>query len=366
MSIRLFRRILFALAVSGLMPLSTAYAINTCYWSGGTGPVHYLAEVGALYIARDARVGDPIGPVERPFVIPNEGSGVHCILDDLGNRLTVDVSARVPLAPGLLSSMSGMNRSGTVLTTNIDGVGAVIKFGRPYDGSITGFWILNSPDSTAPFNGYIDFQTPYAVTHNVWNGTITLIKTAPIAPGVHTLDSGREMVSVSFTGIPNAMGLSLNGSVTQAECSLSANPVSADPVELGDWPHSHFTGEGQTTDPVPFTIALNHCRSDSLPGGTVTHANIRLDPTAGSETLDAAQGIFSLGNGSTAQGVGIQILGSDALTPVALGSEVVQGAIPPSGGMLLEFHARYYQTAPARGIRAGSAGGALGFTITYK
>jgi type 1 fimbria pilin len=59
-------------------------------------------------------------------------------------------------------------------------------------------------------------------------------------------------------------------------------------------------------------------------------------------------------------------LGRDALTPVALGADVLQGAIPATGGMLLEFNARYYQTGPTSNIVAGSAEGALAFTITYK
>ena len=363
-SARIFQPMLLALAVTSLMPWDTAYAAdrnndNTCFWGSDNGRIRYEPDVGALYVARDARVGDVIGPGPRSFTLGGNGSSVWCRLTDPQNyRLTLDVAASVPPVP--------VSPWRNVLTTNIPGVGALITFGGNYDGSHPQLWRLNTRDSTVPFDAYIDWFLPTSLQHSVLRGTVTLIKTGPIDPGRHMLDSGREMLSVSFTNVPNAMGLYLAGSVTQAECSLSANPVSADPVELGDWPHSHFTGEDQTTDPVSFTIALNSCMSDPLPGGTVTHANIRLDPTAGSRTLDAAQGIFSLGNGSTAQGVGIQILGPDALTPVALGSEVVQGAIPPSGGMLLEFNARYYQTAPTRDIRAGSAGGALGFTITYK
>ena len=64
--------------------------------------------------------------------------------------------------------------------------------------------------------------------------------------------------------------------------------------------------------------------------------------------------------------MGIQVLGSDALTPVALESDVLYNAIPATGGMLLEFNARYYQTGPSTSVVAGSADGALGFTITYK
>ena len=55
-----------------------------------------------------------------------------------------------------------------------------------------------------------------------------------------------------------------------------------------------------------------------MPGGTVTHAHIRLEPKAGSVTLNANLGLMSLMAGSSAQGIGIQILGRDALTPITL------------------------------------------------
>jgi type 1 fimbria pilin len=365
MSIRFFPGVLVTLAASGLMPLGATYAAtHTCYWGGGAGPIRYVANVGALYVPRDAKVGDPIGPIDQPFIQGAGGLSINCVTD--GSRLTFSASLTTAPVPGPIPGMNGMNMHGALLQTNIAGVGARIRFGSPYDGLTNGYWKLNSPDSTVPFDGYIDFNTPFVLQHSVLRGAITLVKTGPIGRGMQPLDSGRELVNASFTGVPNAFGLALSGSVTQAECTLSANPVSADPVKLGNWSTSKFTGEGDATDPVPFSIALNSCISDPLPGGTVTNAHIRLEPTAGSRTLDAGKGLFSLGGSSTAQGVGIQILGRDAFTPVALDSEVFQGAIPATGGMLLEFNARYYQTGPTSNVVAGSAEGALGFTITYK
>lgn len=367
MSIRIFPGVLFTLAASGLMPFSATYAAsNTCYWGIGTGPGRYLADVGALYVPRDAQVGDPIGPIDKSFISGSGGGGSVFCVNDGSVRLTFNASSAVAPVPGPIPRRNGMETSGALLQTNIEGVGARISFGSPYDGLTTGFWKLTGPDSSVPFDGYIDFSTPFVLQHGVLRGTVTLVKTGPIGRGMQSLDSGRELVNGSFTGVPNAFGLALSGSVTQAECTLSANPVSADPVNLGEWSDSEFTGEGHTTDAVPFTIALNSCISDPLPGGTVTNAHIRLEPTAGSTTLDAGLGLFSLGGSSTARGVGIQVLGRDALTPVALETDVLQGAIPATGGMLLEFNARYYQTGPTSNIMAGSAEGALAFTITYK
>ncbi|MCY1457178.1 hypothetical protein D9M71_744450 [compost metagenome] len=98
----------------------------------------------------------------------------------------------------------------------------------------------------------------------------------------------------------------------------------------------------------------------------MTTAHIRLEPTAGSTTVDPRRGLFSLGGSSTAKGIGIQILKDDAQTPVELEADVAQGVIPVTGGMQLKFNARYYQTAPTKDVVAGSADGSLAFTITYK
>lgn len=365
MPIRFTSGVLFALAASGLLPLGTTYAAsNTCYWGTGSGPIRYTADVGALYVPRDAQIGDAIGPVEKRFISRPDSSTIYCENDGTV-RLAFNARSAVATVAGPISRKSGMT-TGAVLQTNITGVGALISFGSPYDGSNPGSWQLVGPDSSVPFNAYIDFHTPFHLQHALLTSTITLIKTGEIAPGMQTLDAGKELVKASFTGIPDAFGLTLSGSVTRAECTLSANPVSADPVKLGDWPSTEFIGEGHTSNAVPFTIALNSCVSDPLPGGAVTQAHIRLEPKAGSVTLDASLGLMSLMAGSTAEGVGIQILGPDALTPVPLEQEVPQGAIPATGGMLLKFNARYYQTAPAKAVVAGSAEGALGFTITYK
>ena len=366
MLLRLFPGALFALAASGLMPLDAAIAANnTCEWGVGTGPIRYIADVKALYVPRDAQIGDPIGPIDQVFIARGSGSIVYCQNDGI-NRLVFNATNTVPPVPGPILRKNGITPQGYILSTNIPGVGAQISFGSPYDGITQGFWKLNGADSSIPYDAYIDFQTPFPIQHSILRGTVTLIKTGTIGPGQHSLDSGRELVKGAFTGIPDAFGVALSGSVTQAECTLSTNPVSADPVKLGEWESTEFTGEGHTTDAIPFSIALNSCVSDPQQGGTITNAYVRLDPTAGSTTVDASRGVFTLGGTSTAQGVGIQVLGSDALTPVALESDVLYNAIPATGGMLLEFNARYYQTGPSTSVVAGSADGALGFTITYK
>ncbi|AHG43534.1 hypothetical protein N018_09485 [Pseudomonas syringae CC1557] len=76
-------------------------------------------------------------------------------------------------------------------------------------------------------------------------------------------------------------------------------------------------------------------------------------------------GVFSLTSDSTAQGMGIQVLKADAITPMELQTEVPVSAISP-GNTVLNFHVRFYQTDANSTIRPGLAKGALSFTMTYK
>lgn len=343
--------LLLALIATGLMPTGAALAANnTCEWNVGTGPISYLVDMGGLYIPRDAKNGDMIGAPHAFFL----GGGGHQVI--CRNDGSVVLNFNADAAVGRLPD--------DLLETNIPGVGARIVFDDPFNGQPENSWKLRDPDGTVPFSAYIDEPLPFGRPFSVLGGTISLVKTGPIDMGRKTLDSSKVMVTGSFTALPNALSLSLAGSVTRAECTLSTLPVSADPVPLGNWSTSTFTGKGYTTDPRPFFITLNACVSDSNPGGTVTNAYIRLDPVNGSATVNPDLGLFSLGAGSTASGIGIQVLNEDASTPLELEEDNLYGAIPAAGGMLLNLHARFYQTGDE--VNPGEANGALSFTITYK
>jgi type 1 fimbria pilin len=100
-------------------------------------------------------------------------------------------------------------------------------------------------------------------------------------------------------------------------------------VDLGAWNLSDFTAIGHTTDAQPFSITLNSCVTDArLPAQTVTYAHIRLDPTAGSTLYDASAGQFTLGTGSTAKGVVLQILHDDetAITLANVAGALTKGS----------------------------------------
>ena len=344
---------------SPFITLAAAQATNECYWWNGiVGPIDYTVNTGIHFVPRDAPRGTPIGSVFKRYgPISGGGSAIFCT--NVDGRLEFRARNLVPTVPGTFNPVNGEDITGKVLRTNISGIGVVIKPSPVYDQS----WTSTTGSHLVPYESFIDRFLPFHLQHSLMWPYITYIKTGDIAPGSHTV-LVPELIRGEFTGVGHGFTVALTGTVIQAECSVSANPVSADPVDLGNWNHSDFTAVGYSTTPQPFNITLNACRTDDrTPPETITYAHIRLDPTAGSLIHDAATGQFTLGTGSTAKGVVMQILHDDG-TPIPLASEVKLKAITP-GTTTLNFQARLFQTAAPALVEAGSAVGSLSFTISY-
>lgn len=160
---------------------------------------------------------------------------------------------------------------------------------------------------------------------------------------------------------PWAATPAITGVVQQAHCTLLANPVSADPVQLGTYTLADFTGPGSYTDAKDFYVTLSNCRDD--PAGGIASAYIRLEGAKGSVPLEPAQGVFSLDNKpGSATGIGIQLLRSnDSPMPLQQDEAVTPLVVDKT---VLHFKARFFQTAPT--VTAGPANGALDFTMTYR
>lgn len=348
------------LAASCMAPLAMA---NTCSWNiGGPAMMNYQRNMGTLYVPRDARVGAVIGTVDLNHSTPNNaGLRVECHNDGT-RRLDFNARATAPIFPGPLEPINGEDVTGKVLQTNIPGVGVRVKLGFPLNGLADNSFVPIG-DPTVPYDGFNERNLLTPIALNNLSNRVTLIKTGPLPPGPHTLD-GSELFSGHFTDMGKAFGYGMIGTIIQAQCTVGANPVSADPVQLGDWDTADFTGPGFSTPAVPFSITLSACETD--PGGTIATANIRLEGVKGSAPIGpTTSGIFSLTSDSDAKGLGIQVLKADGITPMELETEVPLIAISP-GTTVLNFNARFYQTQDSSAVRPGLAKGALGFTLTYK
>lgn len=348
------------------MANETKVAPPGCYWESTPGLKVFTRNVGTLYIPRDARVGTVIGTA-HVFDRTNEpvNHSLHC-WNDSSLLLQADMRASVPIYPGQVDPINGGDVTGKVLQTNIAGVGVVIELELPFDGR-PGTANTFTPVTGRPIVPFLGINqrniiSPIVVSH--LNNYLTLVKTGPIAPGPNLLD-GSELFSGTFSTLGNVLRYGLTGTIIPAQCSVGGNPVSADPVQLGEWKASDFTGPGYTTAAVPFTITLNNCDTDTV-GGHDTTANIQLDGVKGSVPVGpTTSGVFSLTTDSTAQGMGIQIMHGDGITPVPLQAEIPMVTITP-GNTVLNFSARFYQTGASNTVRPGLAKGALSFTMTYQ
>ncbi len=348
--------------------------LDGCWWDPDwpEGPATYISDVGTRYIARDAPIGTPImleeergehvGLTATPHHMCHRAWDGNEIVPNPTN-VWLNVANASPLFPGDLPPIAGIPLAGKVIQTSIPGVGAHVRLGLPFTGRFANEWKADGGVPVVPFIGRLEHWTQGYVSFQRMRFFLTLVKTGPIPPGVHEFDN-RRLLSATSNELGQIFHWALQGRIAQNQCSVPANPVSADPVQLGTWDRNDFTGVDFTTPAVAFHITLSDCADN--PENNVTTAHIRLEGTKGSAPIDAQRGIFSLTGDSSASGLGIQMLMADGITPVPLDQDVPLKVIPISGNTLLPFTARYYQTGPSAQVLPGSARGALNFTVTYQ
>lgn len=330
----------------------------SCANDGFASPILLTFDFGEVFVPRDAAVGSVIGArVQRVTAFDSK------LVCRSGAVLSFVMQRPGPL-PQLPTAGNVAYNGNWVYPTNIPGIGVAIY--------------ANGSSLTCPDHAGTDFTVnltvcnvePHVVVHMSDRAVYAwLIKTGPISAGSHTLDSTNPAYTGSATGIGQFTRGYLRGTITQAECALPAAPGNQIRVDLGDWEKRHFNGKGTTTDAVGFNITLQSCIAgsyDSTPSWnyfTGNYANVRFDPAKGSTTVDAANGIISVGTGSTATGVGIQILQANGTSPMRIGEwnrlQHVQDGITT-----LRFFGRYYQTGDT--VSVGSANGTVNFTIEYR
>lgn len=135
-------------------------------------------------------------------------------------------------------------------------------------------------------------------------------------------------------------------------------------VNLGKHAKADFGGIGSTSSETPFNFAINNCSPD------MTAVKFTFKPAAGITLVNsgtAAQHL-SLKSGSTASGVGVQVLYQDGtLIPFNTASDITLSSgynASTGGSFTVPMKARYIQTASA--VSAGTANSAVEFTMTYE
>lgn len=104
---------------------------NECYWRTAPGMKDFRRDIGALYVARDAKIGSVIGSVNMSAITPDPaGLEVACINDGTA-LLEFRAVATVPVFPGVIDPINGEDVTGKILQTNIPGVGVRTRLGIP-------------------------------------------------------------------------------------------------------------------------------------------------------------------------------------------------------------------------------------------
>jgi len=203
-------------------------------------------------------------------------------------------------------------------------------------------------------------------------GTITLelVKTGALKAGTYpltkrwvTLEAGGGAIG-SYANIALGSGTTVPSIIVKSKptCSVFSKDVQ---VPMGDVPLKTFTGVGSTSPArSPFNIELRCSGGDA---GEVT----KVYTTLSDATKPANQSeILSLSTGSTASGIGIQILNGSTVVKFGPDSASVgninqwHAGNTENGTFLIPLNARYFQTASK--VTSGSANGLATFTMNYQ
>ena len=349
-------------AAATMMTLSSQAHALGCEWPTARGPLQFTHNIADIkWVARDAPVGSKIYSATTTGVV---GPGFILKCDNDGTlSLTANMGTPLPVARGTFHTVDGKDVTGKVLQTSIPGVGLYLELGGFLNADIDTSNAFHANDGGIGAVPYVgenqqDMRPSSMEMKNLSIKYMALIKTGPIPPGVSSFN--QEVVRGVVSDVGDAVRLTLSGKVQQAQCTLRADAVSANPVQLKTHDIAVFKGPGSHSDPVDFYITLNKCEDDKA--GSVARAFMRLDGVDGSVPVNRDLGVFTLTTDSSASGIGIQVMRSDN-TPLKLEEFVDMVPLTP-GITRLDLRAQYYQTEAT--VTPGEAKGALNFTIEYR
>ncbi|WP_225774908.1 fimbrial protein [Pseudomonas sp. Marseille-Q5115] len=333
-----------------------------CYWSNGSGPMPFVRDFGVAFVARDAPPGAVIGQARSEKGDYQTNGEVECAnMHGSSPPITFETTATAALVPPPPVNAPPYLPQ-RLLATNVPGIAVQIEYGLPFNGpaQYSVFTPVDGLPPIPPFAAVMHWSSDaFRWQYSGGYSYLTLVKTGPIAPGVHQV-LPQVLYTGSFSDIGLALTFAVTGTVIQAQCDVGASTPSY--VELGSWNRTHFTAPGTTTTEVPFALELENCGDD--PNNRNTEIYLQFDPQRGSYPVDGANGIFSLTPASTAAGMGVQVLRGDG-TPMPLNRMVQMQRLPGGGSTQLPFLVRFYQTGTPSEVTPGNADAYLGFTLSY-
>ncbi|MEO5831721.1 MAG: fimbrial protein [Rhodanobacter sp.] len=135
-------------------------------------------------------------------------------------------------------------------------------------------------------------------------------------------------------------------------CNISADSVSKT-VTLPSITTSQFSGTSSTAGTTPFSLQLTDCPSN-------LGVFITLDTNS---PQASASGVIAPSGPGYANGIGVQIVDADGITPVTFGGTISTGTTTASN-YTINLFARYYQTGTT--VSAGPVKGIATYTLDYQ
>lgn len=347
---------------------------NGCAWEDDwPGPAQVVFNIpSTLYIPQDAPVGTSIGGqtfsaegVPAPYSIYTCENNVA-----YGPLATIIYNAYnvAPLATleGGLPRISLPFPEDKIIRTNIPGVGASIKMERQFGtGSKPYEFLLEGQEARVPFTATRNSHSATATRVPAHVYHVSLVKTGTIPAGMHSFDPNYQLIRADIQqplpGLDTVLNFRLSGDLITSGCQAAADPVTPNPVNLGEFDVKDFEQAGSGSTPVRFELNLVDCQPSSQVG--IPRVHVQMDPDNGSTTLDAANGLFSTGSGTTGRGVAFQLLKQNAIDKMPLNTNVPTTVLTP-GSMKVLFNVRLVKHTGA--VEAGTLTGALRFLVTYE
>lgn len=224
---------------------------------------------------------------------------------------------------------------------------------RVYDTGITGigirFTFSSNEISSYTLQGQSSWQqiSPMTFYYDPGQYVAEVIKTASqsgagsVTKAIHirqSTDRGNTLGTLDLIG----------GKIISSGCSIVNRVLN---INLGSHPASEFSGAGSATEKVGVPVELS-CPS----AGTVV--NLSVSATA----MNAAEGVIKLNSGSTATGIGVQLLRPDGL-PLSLDSTIRLGK-STFGDNIFTLFARYRQQGNS--VTSGTADAQATLTMSYQ
>jgi len=336
---RLLRCLAALAALAILAGPGVAGAQTTCT---GTPQTFVLDMPARIAVPRDVPVGTPL----TPWISSEASTGwFQCTSTGPFTGLASGVPIAYPTSTGMLYVSDGGNW--TVYKTNVDGVGIAVN-ARAYLGPCGGWFSWRNLTSLGPqarcnkvglsqFGGQV---------------RVILVKTGPVSGG--TVNGG---LLAQIGAYPDAAGVMMSFQASSTVVDVAACTTPNVIVDLGSHRTNEFGGVGSALAPVNFNINVNGC-----PAG-MAKIQYRIDPVT--TVVDAGNAVVALGSGSTARGVGIQLLDGNGNPFPFSASLSLTGYDPANGGdYAIGLQARFYQTSAP--VFAGTVKAGMTFTMSYQ